>query len=222
VVNIYAVYRKLKEQNMIIFIDGNEGSGKGTAIRMIKDLCPDEAKVLPMITYLQVGREAIAEAYKDPASIDVAALIVDNHLCMLSSVIPSMNAADGKSVIVDRSPASFYVYQLKHRAPVPGTKFRTYSILATIAYEKMHKLMEELPDSVYVWLDAAPEICRDRAIARGDMTEFDKASLDLYRERDNLYARFYANYRGAKVMITNNGTEEELLAQIKEKIKWGK
>jgi dTMP kinase len=199
------------KKGKFIVIEGGDGAGKSTQIRMLKDYFGDL-----IVTTREPGGTEYAEAIRNLALKHPLAGEADgktqfmlmwgsraehmNHL-----VIPSLNS--GKFVISDRFDSSTFAYNIFAQEENDAVDFfwKTREFI----------LGENLPD-LYIYLNVSPEVSRSRMSGRDEKNHFDDRDKTFHEKVKTGFFKFFE--KAPHVIIDADGTPEEVFELIKSEI----
>lgn len=207
-----------------IVIDGLDGCGKGTQIKLLSERATHEGHVFT-VTRAPGGAplsESLRELFKSEIGAQASALtqflmMWTSHRNYLEEVVwPSLE--DNIPVFSDRGDSSTLAYQVYAKnAPELEAEFW-----------RLRKLVfGEYTPTAYIFLDVPPVVARNRVVGddtRGEITHFDAAPLEFY---ERVYEGFCAfeNHPTVKMYSVNGArcreeTQEDIYRIVKAECGW--
>jgi len=199
------------KKGRFIVIDGGEGAGKGTALRMLKVALPPDKVVFTR----EPGGSPFAEEIRN--------LILSNGgkdadaptLFMLfwaaradhgrATILPAISS--GHHVISDRYDSSTWAYQICGQ---DNTSLKEL-------FWAMREVCCPVKPDLYIYMDVDPEEGLCRAKSRGEINHFDARSVDFHTKVRAGFIEFLGiiNTRGTRTEIINaNKSLEEVLSEV--------
>ena len=195
--NIEIIKDKMKKTKFIV-IEGGEGSGKSTLIKMAKE------RLVNFVYTREPGGSLYAEQIRDIALKSQYAVNSSNetqfglmwaarHDNLYKTIIPALKA--GSHVISDRFDSATYAYQVYKNS--------------NNSFEKLFWMMRKVfvkdnePD-LYIILDVRPEVGLKRVADRkGEINHFDEKSLGFHKKIRSALL-FFAKKMKKSVIIDAN------------------
>lgn len=165
-----------------IVIDGLDGCGKGTQIKLLHDRLWHEGKNI-IFTREPGGAplsEAIRELFKSDLGMQASALTqmfmmwASRREYLEKVVWPSLEM--GVSVFSDRGDSSTFAYQVIAKNHPVG--------MEKVFWEMRETVFEGVSPTLYIFLAVPPAVARGRVVsdaARRDVSHFDAAPLEFYQ-----------------------------------------
>ncbi|OHA79707.1 MAG: dTMP kinase [Candidatus Yonathbacteria bacterium RIFCSPHIGHO2_01_FULL_44_41] len=207
-----------------IVIDGLDGSGKTTQLKLLCERAEREGKKF-ILTREPGGAplsEALRELFKSELGLKASALTqllmvtASRRNCMEEAVWPFL--AQGITVFSDRCDSSTLAYQVYAKnAPELEEEFW-----------RLRKLVfGEYPPTTYIFLDVLPRVARNRVVGddtRGEISHFDAAPLKFY-ERVYEGFRAFENHPTVKMYSVNGARcreeiQEDIYRIVKAECGW--
>lgn len=197
-----------------IVIDGLDGCGKGTQIRLLGERAKREERSCAF-TREPGGAplaEELRELFKSDLGSNASALTqllmvcASRRECLEKAVWPLLEQC--VPVISDRCDSSTLAYQI-------------YALNAPELEEEFWRLREvifgDYPPSIYIFIGVPPNVARGRVVedgTRGSLTHFDAKPIEFY---ERVYKGFcaFANHPSIKtVFVDGTRTREEIHEDI--------
>ena len=187
--------------NKFIVVEGNDGCGKGEALRVISDFLKNDCGV-EVLNTREPGGTPMAEQIRNiTKSIFLEENFADETELLLmfaarsqlvSNVIrPALSSS--KFIISDRFTTSTYAYQGYSR----GIDLNKIKIL-----EEM--IVGDCKPSLTIILDCPPEISLKRARGRGDLDRIEKEYIDFFHKSRNGYLTIAKDNPESHIVIDSN------------------
>ena len=199
------------KKGKFIVIEGGDGAGKSTQIKMLKDFFGEI-----IVTTREPGGTEYAEAIRDLALKHPLAGNADgktlfmlmwgsraehmNHL-----IVPALN--NGKFVVTDRFDSSTFAYNIFAQDQTDAVDYfwETRSFI----------LGEHFPD-LYIYLNVSPEVSKARMSGRDEKNHFDERSQEFHEKVKIGFSKFFEKV--PHVIIDADRTPEEVFESIKTEI----
>lgn len=207
----------------VIFVDGINGVGKSTAIQMLSDYLLStgaSVKVFDIIKSSDLGAAVQSTIKKDVSAYTrIAAVAASTTEALMEQIPALLDTYD--YVIVDRSVASYYVYQYREFNSYVGSINDSnevngnYASFALAAFIAMLSATKQI-DHAYLYLALSPNKAYERASARDKRHVFADADITKYKERSSYYDDFYRFYAvdGKSYKIDMSKTPDNVLKDI--------
>ncbi len=196
------------KKGKFIVIEGGDGAGKSTQIKMLKDFFGDL-----IVTTREPGGTKYAEAIRELALKHPLAGNADgktlfmlmwgsraehmNHL-----VIPSLNAK--KVVVCDRFDSSTFAYNIFAQNQDDSVNY---------FWETREFVLEKNVPDLYIYLDVSPEVSKSRMSGRDEKNHFDERAKEFHEKVKVGFFKFFEKV--PHVIIDADRTPEEVFESIK-------
>jgi dTMP kinase len=197
----------MKKRGVFIVIDGMDGAGKSTQVRLLKKRLGKKA----VFTFDPGGTETgralrkmlLVRAQK-PSPLAVFYMFLAARASIVQEVIePALKA--GKTVVCDRFDTSTYTYQIKAGKHPEWTR----------AFESFSDAAKGVRPDAYIILDLEPSEARRRIMTNGATDIYEAKPLSFYREIRKGMAAFKPA-RSRKYVVDASGSREEVHERIWE------
>lgn len=206
--------KKLKRNNLIV-VDGGDGSGKTTLVKMLSDLFPKSKLTITR----EPGGSPFAEKIRALARGDDAKdAPAETHFGLMWAARADHIERHIKPllakghVVSDRFDSSTYAFQIygQQNKKLEDLFWKTRAIY-----------LRELKPAVYIFVDVPPEIGRERVQKRAATTNertnhFDEMPLDYYARIRKGYRAFLKKV--PHVVVNGNQPFELVVEEFKSKI----
>lgn len=212
---------RINETSFIV-IDGQDGSGKGTQVKLLKERLEREGKDV-VFTREPGGvplSEALRRVIKSPDGMSADSFTqflmfwAARNEWVKKLIAPTV--AKGTPVFSDRCDSSTYAYQVfAQNAPQLAVDF----------WRIREIVFGDAAPTMYLILDVPAEVARKRALGDGDHTSaFDVAPLEFYELVRKGFGIFAENVPSDVIIIDGTHTpeiiHEEIYALVKEQCGW--
>lgn len=198
----------------LIVFEGGEGAGKSTCLKALSTYLTGKGHT--HITTDMLGREGIGAITREkmlrsnpPCSMSAQLFYVAaaDLEVMSEIVMPALKA--GKTVVMDRFIATYYVYQvLQHPFFNNENEIGDVSEVFKVLKNIFNRLKE--PD-IFFYCDVSPEVARDRAHNRGKFVDnHDSNPISWYQDVYDGYEHYMKYCLTDKTKIVRINTEEHL------------
>ncbi len=198
-----------KSRGKFIVLEGVDGSGKGTVIRLLKDQLPGNRFIFtrePGGTEAGIEiREIVLKTRDDELSFkaDLLLYLADRVEHLEKVVMPVL--AMGKNVLSDRYEATLYAYQIFARGNEKHVGL----------FYDLKSLLNIISPDLYIFLDQDPGISLQRANQRPDeKNRFDTKGLDFYTRARNAYLDFMKQCNSKIVYVGPTKTPGEVTKEV--------
>lgn len=197
-------------RGLFITIEGTDGSGKTTQIRLMEEYIRERG--CEVILAREPGGTAISEKIRsiilDPENVEMSAaaemLLYASARAQLVSEVIKPAVESGKTVICDRFVDSSYVYQGFGR----GIDLKTVSDVNKAALDGME------PDITF-FFDISPEIALKRRIASTGADRIENEKMEFHMRVYEGYKKLASMYPGRIKSIDSSRGVEEIFADVK-------
>jgi dTMP kinase len=199
------------KKGKFIVIEGGDGAGKSTQIKMLKDYFGDL-----VVTTREPGGTPYAEAIRDIALKHPLAGLAGGKTQfllmwasraehMFNKIKPALN--DGKLVISDRFDSSTFAYNIfaQDEESLLGFFWETREFI----------LRKNVPD-LYLYLDVSPGVSKSRMSGRDEKNHFDERTQEFHEKVKVGFFKFFEKV--PHVIIDADRTPEEVFDSIKTEI----
>ncbi|MDB5194753.1 MAG: dTMP kinase [Parcubacteria group bacterium] len=189
------------EYGRFIVLEGGEGAGKSSAMKMLEAYLPRENTVFtrepggtPLAQKIRqmLLQEAVEGAHtnviEEPIEISPLthfALFWAARRAHVEEIIaPALKA--GRNVVCDRFDASTWAYQIWGQEQP--------ELIPLFRMMREHFVIRDARPYLYVYLDVEPEVGIARTKRRGIENEFDKKTIEFYKRVQRGYREFLGSY----------------------------
>ena len=186
----------VRRSNMLLFLEGIDGSGKSSVVQELTSKYFTDAKKLRLPT------DRLRERLTEKSGIVATAydIISDHCNAIVEEIVPAL--LEGKDVIVDRSWLSAVIYQgesirefVKDDVVVDRFIRSIYEAIflafcsGFAGHEEELEELDGLEQPMIFILSISPEEARRRAEARDALDQFEDASMETWIRRNEEYKR---------------------------------
>lgn len=202
------------KRGRFIVIDGGEGAGKGTALRMLKVALPPDKVVFTR----EPGGSPFAEEIRNLILLSEKGNDADalTRFALFwaaradhgrATILPAISS--GHHVISDRYDSSTWAYQ------ICGQENASLKEL----FWSMREACSTVKPNLYIYMDVDPEEGLRRAKSRGEINHFETLSIDFHTRVRSGFLEFFSiiNAQGTRTQIIDaNRPLEEVVTQVSE------
>jgi dTMP kinase len=202
------------KKGRFIVLEGVDGSGKGTVIKLIKEQLPKDKF---LFTREPGGTEAGAEIREVLLKMreselsfkaDMLLYLADRVEHLEKVVVPAIR--EGKDVFSDRYEATLNAYQIHARGNAEHEHL----------FYELKSLLGIITPDLYIFLDQDPEISYQRANQRPDeRNRFDVKEIDFYVRAREAYLSFMKQHNSRVVYVGPTKTPEQVTSEVLAAVK---
>lgn len=203
-----------EKKGKFIVLEGVDGSGKGTVIKLIKEeFRGDEFLFTREPGGTEAGaeiREVLLKIRDDELSFkaDMLLYLADRVEHLQKVVLPALSAS--KNVFSDRYEATLYAYQIFARGNEKHVEL----------FHQLKSLLGIITPDLYIFLDQDPEISYQRANQRPDeRNRFDIKGVDFYVRARQAYLDFMSRHNSKIIYVGPIKTPEQVTAEVLTAVK---
>lgn len=205
-----------------IVLDGLDGCGKGTQLRLLEERAQKEGKKVLFtrepggVQLSEAIRTIFKSTYGSKADAFTQFLLMwaARNEWMKKLIIPQLT--DSVAVFADRSDSSTLAYQI----------FAKQAHELEAEFWRMRKVVfGEYEPSLYIILDVTPEVARKRSLADSTHdSDFDAAPIEWYERVREGFQAFAKKLSDRVVVVDGSGTpaeiQKEVYRVVAEHCKW--
>jgi len=188
-----------------IVIEGLEGAGKSTAVKVIKDYLNQNGQT-EIVQCREPGGTPLGETIRDLVKSNSYSEKIDprtelllmyaSRIQLVENVIkPALNT--GKAVVCDRFYYSTYAYQ-------GGGRGIDLKIIDAVHEASLGDFKPDLT----IYMDIEPEAGLKRAAVRGELDRFEQEKIDFFNKTRDMYLRLLNNSTEMKRVDASLSIEE--------------
>lgn len=197
----------------LIIIEGGEGSGKTSLVKVLKSELPSESTIFtrepggtPLADEIRAMLLGVTGETISPLT-HFALFWAARRAHIELTILPALES--GKNVICDRFDGSTYAYQIW------GQENHNLKLLFQVMRDTY--ILRDITPYLYVYLDVEPQVGLARSEKRGDQNHFDQKDLEFHQRVRKGYLEFLSGQYHRKVDAGR--PQAEVIAEAREIIK---